>query len=123
MILLADDHESITESIETALSAAAYRVIIARDGAEAINQADQHQPDLILMDIQMPRLDGLEAIRRIRSQPTQAATPIIALTALAMAGDRERCLAAGANEYLTKPVSLQQLIRLIATLLNQRQKG
>jgi signal transduction histidine kinase len=122
LILLADDHESITETIVTALTAAAYRVITARDGAEAIRQTEQHQPDLILMDIQMPTVDGLEAIRRIRTQPTMKATPIIALTALAMAGDRERCLAAGANEYLTKPVSLQQLIRLIATMLNQRRQ-
>ncbi|HEX9370468.1 MAG TPA: response regulator, partial [Roseiflexaceae bacterium] len=74
---------------------------------------------LILMDIQMPRMDGLEAIRRIRSDPTLAAIPIIALTSLAMADDRERCLAAGADDYLSKPVSLKGLVTAIESYLHQ----
>jgi CheY-like chemotaxis protein len=72
------------------------------------------------MDIQMPALDGLEAIRRLRILPRFTTTPIIALTALAMPGDRERCLEAGANEYMSKPVSLNGLMRTISQLLNQK---
>ena len=69
------------------------------------------------MDIQMPEIDGLDATRRLRAMPAFAATPIIALTALAMSGDRERCLEAGANEYLTKPVSLKRLVEVIQHLV------
>jgi CheY-like chemotaxis protein len=86
------------------------------NGVEAITQAQQFKPDLILMDIQMPQMDGLEAIRRLRAMPEFAHTPIIALTALAMSGDRERCLEAGATDYLTKPVSLKALMQVIEML-------
>ena len=79
----------------------------------AIDLAQQTHPDLILMDIQMPEMDGLEAIQRIRQIPELADTPIIALTALAMAGDRDRCIEVGANDYLSKPVSLKQLVKKI----------
>ena len=77
-------------------------------------------PDLILMDIQMPVLDGLEATRRLRADPRFASVPIIALTALAMRGDRERCLEAGATEYISKPVNLKQLIEMINHLLENK---
>src|SRR5207249_4221254 len=88
-------------------------VVVARNGAEALERADDAKPALILMDIQMPGMDGLEAIQRIRANRTLETVPIIALTALAMLGDRERCLAAGADEYLTKPVSLKGLVTTI----------
>jgi CheY-like chemotaxis protein len=90
-----------------------YRVTIARNGVEMIERASEERPALILMDIQMPVMDGLEAIRHIRADAELANIPIIALTALAMRGDRERCLAAGANDHLAKPVSLKGLIQAI----------
>jgi CheY-like chemotaxis protein len=96
---------------------------LARNGNEAIDRAREQRPDLILMDIQMPGLDGLEAIRRIRSDPPLASIPIVALTALAMPGDRERCLEAGANEYLNKPVSLKRLKEIITPLLSQERNS
>jgi CheY-like chemotaxis protein len=81
--------------------------------------AHEHQPALILMDIQMPEMDGLEAIRSIRQQAGMAAIPIIALTALAMPGDRERCLAAGATLYISKPISLRYLCQTVDIQLSK----
>ncbi|NTU83823.1 MAG: response regulator, partial [Chloroflexales bacterium] len=101
------------------LQARGYQVVVARNGLEALERAGEVCPDVILMDIQMPEMDGLEAIRRLRARPACAVTPIIALTALAMPGDRERCLAAGASAYLTKPVSLKGLVETMARLLHR----
>ena len=75
------------------------------------------QPDLILMDVQIPEIDGLTAVRELRQDKNFAHTPIVVLTALAMSGDRERCLAEGADEYLSKPVELRELVRIINQLL------
>jgi CheY-like chemotaxis protein len=83
------------------------------DGQEAVARATADRPALILMDVQMPVLDGLEATRRLRADPATAAIPIITLTALAMPEDRLRCLEAGANAYLSKPLQLAELDRLI----------
>ena len=94
-------------------------MIIARNGIEAIAQAKEHLPDIILMDIQMPTMDGLEATKQIRLDPNLINIPIIALTALAMEGDREKCLAVGANEYLAKPIKLRQLNATIRQILMQ----
>lgn len=115
VILLAEDTESSIHTVFDYLRAKGYQVIVARNGNEAVDLARAESPDLILMDIQMPGMDGLEATRRIRAdaEPAVASVPIIALTALAMPGDRERCLEAGANEYLSKPVSLRQLVDAI----------
>jgi CheY-like chemotaxis protein len=115
LILLADDSETMIEVYQNYLEAAGFRVLAAGRGSEAIRLAEAFHPALILMDIQMPGLDGLAAIRRLRSSqaPGTAATPIIALTALAMPGDRERCLEAGANEYLSKPIPLAALVAAI----------
>jgi PAS domain S-box-containing protein len=117
LILLAEDNEANISTTSSYLEAKGYRLIIARDGLEATNLATTDQPDLILMDIQMPQIDGLEAIRQIRQNPALATVPIVALTALAMPADQERCLAAGANHYLSKPIRLKQLSQLITTLL------
>ncbi|MFM7405640.1 MAG: ATP-binding protein [Cuspidothrix sp.] len=109
LILLAEDNEANIITFLSYLEARGYRVLIARDGQEAVDMAQTHHPDLILMDIQMPKMDGIEAMKQIRLDPTLVNTPIIALTALAMTGDSDRCLEAGANDYLTKPVKLKQL--------------
>ncbi|MBL8076741.1 MAG: response regulator [Anaerolineales bacterium] len=94
-----------------------YRILVAHHGGEVLEKVSGFSPDLILMDIQMPKMDGLEATRRLRAQPEFASVPIIALTAFAMPGDRERCLEAGANEYMSKPVILRKLLELISDLL------
>jgi PAS domain S-box-containing protein len=119
LILLAEDNEANVIIVTEFLESMEYRVIVCRNGQEAIDQTIESRPNLILMDIQMPDVDGLEAIRVIRSTTAVSQVPIIALTALAMPGDRERCLKAGANDYLSKPVSLRNLVQTIEALLNQ----
>ncbi|KAA3663707.1 MAG: GAF domain-containing protein [Chloroflexi bacterium] len=122
LILLAEDDKFNSEIFSQFLKMRGYEVRIAHTGKEALNYCEETVPDLILMDIQMPEMDGLEAIRQIRAKSLCEKTPIIALTALAMAGDRQMCLAAGANEYLSKPVPLQKLHQTIQTIL-QNQHG
>jgi PAS domain S-box-containing protein len=109
LLLLAEDSPANMDVISSYLSAKGYKVITAKDGLEAVSYARKMQPDLILMDIHLPEIDGLEATRRIRGEQNLAQVPIIALTALAMPGDIERCRAAGINNYLSKPVSLRAL--------------
>ncbi|BBC25935.1 response regulator [Pseudanabaena sp. ABRG5-3] len=118
LVLLAEDNEANIYSVSNYLEADGYRVLIAKNGLEAIALSQTHQPDLILMDIQMPELDGLEATKQIRNNPNLENIPIIAMTALAMTGDREKCLEAGANEYLAKPVRLKVLSQKIQALLD-----
>jgi len=124
-ILLAEDNEESLTTLSDYLRMRGCRVIVARNGLEALKRAREERPNLILMDIQMRKMDGLEATRRIRADPDPqvAGIPIIALTALAMPGDRERCLEAGANEYLSKPVSLKRLVTAIEAQLSQPQPG
>jgi signal transduction histidine kinase len=117
LILIAEDNQTNIDTISDYLVAKEYRLLIARDGAEAIALTKAHHPDIILMDIQMPVMDGIEAIKQIRLDPNSSDIPIIALTALAMTGDRDRCLAAGANEYLSKPVKLKELAATIQRML------
>jgi PAS domain S-box-containing protein len=116
LCLVADDNETTLLMLSDCLDALGYRVLLARNGAEAIERAYEVHPDVILMDIQMPVMDGLSAIRLLRQDELFAATPVIALTALAMTGDRERILQAGANDYISKPVSLGDLSRLLQRL-------
>ena len=117
LILLAEDNEANINTFSSYLIAKGYRLVFAKDGQEAIAVTKAEHPDLILMDIQMPGMDGLTAIKQIRIDPDLANIPIIALTALAMEGDREKCLDAGANEYLPKPVKLKQLAASIQQFL------
>ncbi len=118
LILIVEDNELNINTLSSYLTVKGYRPIVAGDGQSAIELTQKHHPDLILMDIQMPGMDGLEAISRIRQDPQLAEIPIIVLTALAMEGDRDKCLSAGANDYLTKPVKLKQLNQTIQQWLN-----
>ena len=117
LILIVDDNTFSVRGLKDYLVFKGYCVELAADGETAIERAEGLHPDLIFMDIQMPGMDGLEAIRRIRLVPGLSAIPIVALTALAMPGDRDRTLEAGATEYVSKPASLDQLHRLIRSLL------
>ena len=116
-VLLIEDTNEVIMMIRDYLELAGYQVVTAKDGVEGITQAQLIHPDLILMDVMMPRMDGLEATRRLRSEPEFAATPIIALTALAMPSDRERCISAGMNDYMSKPVNLKELVKTIQRFL------
>jgi signal transduction histidine kinase/CBS domain-containing protein/ActR/RegA family two-component response regulator len=124
-ILLVEDDRGNIETMTTYLESRGYRIIVAENGQQAISMledcanglVDAYLPDIILMDIQMPGMDGIEATTRIRQIPDYTSIPIIALTALAMPHDRQRCLDAGANQYLSKPVKLSQLVASIETLL------
>ncbi|MCX6045918.1 MAG: response regulator, partial [Chloroflexi bacterium] len=119
-ILLVEDNEANIDTFSDYLQARGYHVQIARTGDEAIARLSESQPALILLDIQMPGMDGLEVMHRVRTNRQWCDLPIIALTALAMAGDRERCLAAGATEYLSKPISLKTLIGTIEKNLQRK---
>ena len=118
LILLAEDNEANIQTFQAYLSAYNYDVILAKNGVEAVEMAKDHHPDIILMDIQMPVMDGLQATRLIRADKNLAEVPIIALTARAMQGDEELCIAAGASAYLSKPVELEQLIGMIGQFLD-----
>jgi PAS domain S-box-containing protein len=116
-ILVAEDNPANMMIVSDYLSSKGYEIVEATDGHEAIALTRERKPGLILMDIQMPDMDGFETISRLRAMPESASIPIIAQTALAMSGDRERCLEAGANEYISKPFSLVELVQLIEDLL------
>jgi CheY-like chemotaxis protein/anti-sigma regulatory factor (Ser/Thr protein kinase) len=116
-VLVADDSRLNRETVGDYLAGLGYNVVFAVSGEEAVAVALVELPDIILMDIQMPGVDGLSATSQLRAMDLFARTPIVALTALAMPGDRERCLAAGASEYLTKPVSLRGLVETIQRLM------
>jgi CheY-like chemotaxis protein len=96
-----------------------YSLLEATDGEEALAVAIEGRPDLIIMDIQLPKMDGLEVTRRLRQTPEFSQVPIIALTASAMEGDREKIIAAGCDEYISKPVNTRQLPEVVAEMLRR----
>jgi PAS domain S-box-containing protein len=119
-ILVADDNAETSAMYSRYLGYKGYEVLVANNGAEVLERARELRPDLILMDIQMPGIDGLEATRQIRADPVLGQVPIIALTAMAMPGDRARCLEAGMNAYLSKPIGLQILLAEIQSAIARR---
>jgi CheY-like chemotaxis protein len=116
-ILLVEDNPAGLEALSEFLHFKGYVVDVATNGLEAIEYVKKLSPDLVLMDVQMPVMDGLEATRRIRADKTVANIPIIMLTALVMPEDKERCLDAGANSYIGKPVRMTDLVDMIETQL------
>ncbi|WP_341528443.1 ATP-binding protein [Nostoc sp. UHCC 0302] len=118
LILLAEDNEANILTISQYLEAYGYRIVLANNGEEAVEIAKSQRPNLILMDVQMPEMDGLEATRQIRADTDIAHIPIIALTSFAMRADREQILTVGVDSYMAKPVSLKELVAEIAKYLS-----
>ena len=118
-ILLVEDNEMNRDMLSRRLLKAGFEMVMAVDGEQAIDLARSEVPDLILMDISLPGLDGWEATRRLKAMPETRSIPIIALTAHAMAGDREKSLAAGCNDYDTKPIDFRRLMEKIYGFLTE----
>ena len=115
-ILLVEDNEMNRDMLSRRLLRRGYELVFAMDGQEAVDKARSEAPSLILMDMGLPVIDGWEATRRIKADPATAAIPVIALTAHAMAADRDKCLAAGCDDFDTKPVDIARLVGKIEAL-------
>ncbi len=116
-ILLVEDNEMNRDMLSRRLNKKGHEVTIAVDGQQGVDMASTENPDLILLDMSLPVIDGWEAAKRLKSNPVTQKIPIIALTAHAMAGDREKSLEAGCDDYDTKPVDLKSLLEKMETLL------
>ena len=116
-ILLVEDDSTNRDIISRYLMLLGYRIVIALDGMQAVTLAQTERPNLILMDMRLPVLDGWEATRRIKAAPATCTIPIVALTAYAMEDERRRCLAAGCDDYETKPVEFPRLVAKIRAIL------
>jgi two-component system, cell cycle response regulator DivK len=119
-VLVVDDQEDLRGVLRDLLAGSGYVVLESADGQAAVAMARAEHPDVILMDIQMPVLDGYEATRQIKADPTVAKTPIIAVSSFAMKGDEEKARAAGCDHYVTKPYSPLQLLRTIRRVLGEQ---
>jgi two-component system cell cycle response regulator DivK len=118
-ILVVEDQEDLRGVLLTLLTGSGYEMLEAADGQAGVAKAKSDQPDLILMDIQMPVMDGYEATRQIKADPDLKATPIIAVSSFAMKGDEEKARAAGCDHYVTKPYSPMQLLKIIRGFLRE----
>jgi CheY-like chemotaxis protein len=116
-ILLVDDHPDIFEFMQLSLEFCGYEVLVAKDGSEAVTKAISHVPDLIIMDMFMPKMDGFQATSLIRAHPKTKHIPIVAATAAVTEESLKRCLDAGCDEYLAKPFNLRELLRIVERLL------
>ena len=121
-ILIVEDEPRNMRVVTMTLKPYGYDLLQAKDGEEALEIAAADHPDLILMDIQLPKMSGLEAAQRLRKMPRFKDTPIVALTAYAMKGDKEKFLAAGCDAYLSKPFNTRELPEVVAKMLAERQK-
>jgi two-component system, cell cycle response regulator DivK len=117
-ILLVEDNEMNRDMLSRRLIRHGYEVLLAYDGVRGIQMAGSERPDLVLMDMSLPELDGWEATQRLKADPATCAIPIIALTAHAMAADKEKALAAGCDDYDTKPIELSRLLEKMQRLLH-----
>ncbi len=122
-ILIVEDNPESMRLLEMVLSAKSYTLLKATDGEEALDMAMREQPDLIIMDIQLPKMSGLEVTRKLRETPVFSHTLIIAITAYAMKGDKEKVIESGCDAYLSKPINTRELPEMIAEILLQRQKN
>ena len=116
-ILLVEDNEMNRDMLSRRLLRKGFEVVMAVDGGQAVSMAESEHPDLILMDMSLPVIDGWEATRRVKAAKATAHIPIIALTAHAMSGDREKALSAGCDDYDTKPIEMPRLLEKIDALL------
>lgn len=119
-ILLVEDNPGTIEVVREELELLGYEVTVAENGVAAVEMATSQLPDLIIMDIRMPKMDGLQAAARIRQDPRSRSIPILAATAKAMPGDREQCLASGCDAYLAKPFTHRELDAAIKRLLKDK---
>ncbi|MGH9857505.1 MAG: response regulator [Acidobacteriota bacterium] len=122
-IFLVEDNEDNRDMLTRRLRRKGYEVCFAVNGRDALDQIPSQQPDLILMDISLPLVDGIEVSRRLKSSDSTKQIPIIALTAHAMAGDREKALAAGCDDYDTQPVDLERLLNKISHWLDRKKRS
>jgi two-component system cell cycle response regulator DivK len=113
-VLIVEDNEKNMKLFRDVLSAKGYATLEATSGEEAVDLAVAHAPQLVLMDIRLPEIDGVEALQRLRSDERTSSIPVLALTAQAMSGDRERFLAAGFDGYVPKPVDITELVGLVS---------
>ena len=120
-ILIVEDNEMNRDMLSRRLARRGYQIVLAVDGGEGIAMATAENPDLILMDMSLPVVDGWEATRRLKAEPRTRVIPVIGLTAHAMAGDREKVIDAGCDDYDTKPVELPRLLQKIEALLKGRE--
>ncbi|MGH9545238.1 MAG: response regulator [Terriglobales bacterium] len=120
-ILIAEDNATNRELFRELLEARGYAVVEACDGAEALRMIEQAQPDILLLDIGMPVLDGFAVVRSIRENPGMAALPVLAVTAYAMRGDQERVLSSGFDGYLSKPIDAKALTEQLERLLSKKE--
>lgn len=121
-ILIVEDNPRNMRLLKMTLSAKGYTLLEATDGGEALDMAIREQPDLIIMDIQLPKINGLAVTRQLREIPEFRHIPIIAITAYAMKGDRERVIRAGCDAYLPKPINTRELPRVVAQMLLSRKQ-
>jgi len=119
-IMVVEDQEDLRGVLRDLFASSGYIVIEAVDGATGITRAKSDRPDIILMDIQMPIIDGYEATRQIKADPDLASIPIVAVSSFAMKGDEEKARAAGCNDYVTKPYSPIQLLRMVRGYLSDK---
>jgi two-component system cell cycle response regulator DivK len=122
-ILVVEDNKQNMRLIEMILNSKSYNLLMAEDGEAALDLAVREHPDLIIMDIQLPKISGYDIIKKLREMPEFSNTPIIALTAYAMEGDREKFIEAGCDAYLSKPIDTRELPKVIAAMLVGRENS
>lgn len=119
LILIVEDNDMNLDMLSRRLKRKGYEIVAARDGREGVEQARRMRPDLILMDMSLPVMDGWDATRAVKADPETAGIPVVALTAHAMASDKQKALDAGCDDFYTKPIELPGLLEIMARLLDE----